>query len=107
LYLRNAPIEKVKQYFKWLSEPLEVISFGGLVVVVANNPRDPPCAVFALPQMNELPFANALCVFMSRVVKEMNTHLDRAIALQGMHLQCPWNEFPCHFAADILLYGIG
>ena len=57
--------------------------------------------------MNELRFANALCVLVSRVVKAMNTDLDCAIALHGIHLQRTWDEFPCHFAADILLYGVG
>ncbi len=33
----------------------------------------------------------------------MNTYLHCAIALHVMHLQCPWNEFPGHFATDIFL----
>ena len=82
-------------------------SLGGLVVVVANNSRNFPGAVFVSPQMNELRFANGLRVLMSRVVKAMNTDLDCAITLHGVHLQRTGNEFPCHFAANILLDGIG
>ncbi len=59
-----------------------------------------------LPEMNELPFANALRVLMPRLVKTMNTHFDRAIALHGIHLERPCKEFPGHLAADILPYAI-
>src|SRR5258708_30084654 len=56
------------------------------VVVVTDDARDFPCAVFVLPQMNELPFTNGFCVLMSRVVKTMNSNFDRAIALHVIHL---------------------
>jgi hypothetical protein len=44
--------------------------------------------------MNELRFANWLCVVMPRVVEAVNTHFHRAIALHVIHLQRAWDEFP-------------
>jgi hypothetical protein len=63
-------------------------------MVIAKDSRNLPCA-------------NGLGVLMSRVVKAMNTDFDCAKALHGVHLQRTGNEFPCYFAADILLDGIG
>src|SRR5258708_40244738 len=40
------------------------------------------------------------------VMKAVNTYLHCAIALHVMHLQCPWNEFPGHFATDIFLNAV-
>src|ERR1700732_5405124 len=77
------------------------------MVVITDDPCNFPCAVFVLPKMNELPLANLLRVVMSRVVEAVNAHLNRAIALHVIDLQSPWNEFPGHFATDILLYTIG
>jgi hypothetical protein len=88
-------------------EESDAALLGHSMVVVADDPRNFPCAVFALPQMNELPFADCLCVLMSRVVKTMNSNLHRAIALHVIHLQRPRNEFPGHSAADIPLYALG
>jgi len=76
-------------------------------MVVADGPCDFPGAVFVLPQMNELPFTDALCFLMSRMVETMDAHLDRAIALHVIHLQRPWNEFAGSFAADILFDAVG
>ncbi len=77
------------------------------MVVVTDDPRYFPRPVFALPQMNEFSFPNRLCLLVPRVVEAVHTHLNRAIALHGMDLQRPRNEFSGHFAADILLYAIG
>src|SRR6266481_8915363 len=77
------------------------------VVVVADHPRNLPCAVFVLPQMDELPFANPFGVFMARMVKAVHSHLHRAIALHVINLQRPRDEFPRHSAADILFDAIG
>src|SRR5229473_1027400 len=82
-------------------------SLGRSMVVVTDDSRDFPCAVFVLPQMNESPFPNWHCILVPRVVEAVNPHLNRAIALHVMDLQCPWNEFSSHFAADILLYAFG
>jgi hypothetical protein len=41
------------------------------VMVVADDPRDFPRAVFVLPQMNELAFADALCFLVARVAEEI------------------------------------
>ncbi len=56
------------------------------VVIVADYPRDFPCAVFVLPQMNEFPFADWFRILVPRVVEAVNTHLHRAITLHMMHL---------------------
>src|SRR5271157_4626444 len=77
---------------------LELTLLCGFVVVVANDSRNLPCAIFALPQVNELRLANALCGLLSRVVKAMNTDLDCAIALHGVHLQSATNKCSWHFA---------
>ena len=74
------------------------------VMVVTDDPGNFPRAVFVSPQLNELPFPNWFCVIMPRVVEAMNTHLYRTIALHVIHLYCPRQEFPGHFAADILPY---
>jgi hypothetical protein len=76
-------------------------------MVVADDPRNFPCAVFVLPEMNEFAFTDALGFLMSRVVETMDAHLDCAIALHVIHLQSPWNEFAGRFAADILLDAVG
>jgi hypothetical protein len=44
------------------------------VVVVADDARNFPCAVFVLPQINELPFTNGFCVLMSRARGAPLTH---------------------------------
>ena len=75
------------------------------MVVVADDPGNFPCAVFVLPQMNELSLADRFCIIMARVVETVNTHLNRAVALHVMDLQTAWNELPGHFAADIVLDG--
>src|ERR1700688_543086 len=79
----------------------------GRVVVVADGPGNFPRAVFVLPEMNELAFADALGFFMSRVVEAMDAHLDGAIALHVIHLQRTGNEFAGRFAANILPYAVG
>jgi hypothetical protein len=78
-----------------------------LVVVVADDASDFPCAAFVLPQVDELRFANALSVVMSRVVKAMDADFDCSIALHGVHLQRAGNERAGHLAADIFLDGVG
>src|SRR5713226_562086 len=80
---------------------------GRRMVVVADHPCNLPCSVFVLPQMDKLPFANPLRVFMPRVVEAVHPHLHRAIALHVIDLQRPRNQFPRHFVADILLDAIG
>src|SRR5664279_24485 len=84
---------------------LETALLGGFVVIVANDPRNLPCTVLELPQVNELRFPNNICGLLSWMVKAMNTELDCTIALHGVHLQSTGNKFPCHFAADVLLDG--
>ena len=77
------------------------------MVVVTDDARNFPRAVFVLPQMNELRLANRLCVVMSRVVKAVNAHLNSAKTLHGVDLQSSWNQLAGYFAADILLYAVG
>jgi hypothetical protein len=50
------------------------------VVVVADDACDFPGRTFVLPQMNEFAFVKGLCVFVARVVEEVNTPFDRAVA---------------------------
>ena len=57
--------------------------------------------------MNELAFANSFCIVMPGVVEAVNAHLHCSIALHGVDLQGSWNQFAGHFAADILLDGVG
>jgi hypothetical protein len=57
--------------------------------------------------MNELSLANTLFVVISRVMKAMNPHFDRAIAFHVINLQSSWNKLAGDFAADILFRAIG
>src|SRR5579859_4044826 len=77
------------------------------MVVVTDHAGNLPCAVLVLPQMNKLGLADSLCVVMSWMVKSVNAHLNRAIALHVIHLKAAWNEFTGHLAADIRLYAFG
>ena len=62
------------------------------MVVVADGSGDFPRAVFVLPEVNELAFADALGFLMSGVMEAMDAHLGRAMALHVIHPQSPWNE---------------
>ena len=84
-----------------------MLSFSCSVMIVADDSRNLPCSVFVLPQMNELSLANALFVFISRVMKAVNTHFDCAIAFHVVNLQRSWNKFARRFATDILFHAIG
>jgi hypothetical protein len=55
-----------------------MLLFGGSVMIVADDSRYFPCAVFVLPQMNKLSFANALFILISRVMKAMNPPFSTA-----------------------------
>jgi hypothetical protein len=77
------------------------------MVVVNDHPRNFPGAVAVLPQRNKLSFFSWLGVLVPRVVKAVNSHLERAKALHAIHLHRSWNEFPSHFAAGILSNAIG
>jgi hypothetical protein len=64
----------------WMTESKKksnATSFSGSMMIVADDSCDLPCTVFVLPQVNELRFANALLVVISRVMKAMDTHFDR------------------------------
>src|SRR5271163_2844297 len=80
---------------------------GRSVVVVTDDAGNFPRAVFVLPEMNELAFANSFCIFMPGVVEAVNADLHCSIALHGVDLQGSWNQLAGHFAADILLDGVG
>src|ERR1700732_1704423 len=84
-----------------------MLSFSGGVMIVTDNARNLPRAVFVLPQMNELPFTNGLFVVISRVMKAMHTHFNRAVSFHVIDLQCSWNKLAGDFAADILFHAIG
>src|SRR4026208_87233 len=75
--------------------------------VVTDDPRNLPCAVFVLPQMNKLRFADGLRIVMPRVVEAVNAHLNGAIALHVVDFEAAWNEFARHFPADIFLEAVG
>src|SRR5260370_32516449 len=88
-----------------LLHPLLLVVGG--VMVVADDTGYFPGAVFALPEMNELAFANRFCVVMAWVVKAVNAHLHRAITLHVIDPQRRGNEFASDFAANILLDAVG
>ena len=75
-------------------------------VIVADDPRDPPDAVFVLPEVNELRFAGCLDPHF-RLVEAMNPRLNRAIAVHRMNLERSGDQFPAHFAADVLFDLVG
>src|SRR5580700_4700275 len=56
--------------------------------------------------MDETRLPNLLRILMPRMVEAVHSHLHRSIAFHVMDLQRPWNQFPRHFAADILLYAV-
>ena len=76
-------------------------------MIVAEGASNFPGGVFVLPEMNELAFAHCLSVLVPRVVKAVNAHLHRSIALHEIDLQCPGNQFASHFTAYILLDAVG
>ena len=82
------------------------ISLGYSMVIITDDSRNSPCAVFVLPQMDKPGLADWLCVVVPRVVKAVNTNLNCTIALHLIDLQTVWNEFSGHLAADIFLYAI-
>ena len=75
----------------------------GSVMVVTDDTSDFPGAVFVLPKMNKLAFADRFGIVMAGVVKAVNAYFHRAITLHVINLQRPGNEFAGHFAANILL----
>src|SRR6266542_3867481 len=62
----------------------------------------------ALPisEMDELALAHGLRVVPPGVMEAVDTHLERAVAVHGMHLERPRYELPRHLAADVGLDGI-
>lgn|SRR6266516_7447043 len=77
------------------------------MVIIADHSRDLPCAIFVLPEVNELRLAGWLPLFRLWVVEAMNTYLNRTIAMHGIHLKGPRNDLSAHFATDVLLYAFG
>ena len=75
-------------------------------VIVADHAGDPPGAIFVLPEVNELRFAGCLGPDF-RLVEAMNSRLNRAIAVHGIYLERAGNQFPAHFAADVLFDLVG
>ena len=57
--------------------------------------------------MNELAFADSDGVFVARMVKAVNTDLERAVSLHVIDLQRPGNEFARGSAANVFLYAFG
>src|SRR2546428_10173924 len=86
-------------------DPPRLLGHG--MVIIAEHARDLPGTVLVLPEVDEPPLADRLRVFRLRVVEAMDTHLDRAVAIHGIHLQRPGNELSAHFAADVRLYALG
>src|SRR5712692_2183531 len=76
-------------------------------VVETDDSRDFPCAIFVLPEVNELRLAGGLALLRIGVVEAMNADLKRAIAVHGIHFQRPWNKLSPHFAADVVLNAFG
>src|SRR5689334_3580534 len=75
-------------------------------MVVADDPRDFPGAIFVLPEVNEAGLAHAFGIFVPRMVEAVDAHFDRAVSLHVMNLQGSRDEFPSHFAADVFLYAV-
>ena len=78
-------------------------SFRERMVIVTDDARELPRAVLLLPEMNEFRLANRLLAVPSWVIEAVDTDLDRAIAVQGVHLQRSRNEHSEHLATDVLL----
>ena len=55
-------------------------------MVVADDSRNFPRAVFVLPQVNEFSFADWLGILVAWVVEAVNTHFDCAVAFHVMDL---------------------
>jgi hypothetical protein len=75
-------------------------------VIVTDDSRDFPHAVFPLPQVDEFRFAGWLAPLF-RLVEPMHTDLNGTIAVHGVNLKRTGNEFPARFAADVLFYLFG
>jgi hypothetical protein len=73
------------------------------MMVKAEDTRDLPDTFLILPEVNELRLANGLVVLMAGMVETVNADLDGAIVGNGIYLERPGNEFPSHFAADVVL----
>lgn len=75
-------------------------------MIVADDARDFPGAVFVLPEVNETGFAHAFGVLMPRVVEAVDAHFDSAVSLHVMDLQCSGDEFASSFAANVFLHAL-
>src|SRR5437868_1804136 len=81
-----------------------------IAVVVADDSRDPPCAVLVLPEVSETGRSAAVAAFAGRartlwVAEKVNSRFNRAIALQRIDGQRPRDKIPAHFATDVILEG--
>ena len=70
-------------------------------MVVAEHARDLPRSIFVLPQVNELPFT-VPDLRMSRMMKPMRAHLDRAVTLHVIDLERAGNELARSRSTNIL-----
>ena len=62
-------------------------------MVVADYAGDLPGAVFVLPEMNELGFANSFSLVVAGMVEAVHADFDGAVSLHGIDLQGAGNEF--------------
>jgi hypothetical protein len=72
-------------------------------MVVAYGASNFPRPVFVLPEVDESAFADRLSVLMPWMVKAMNAHFDRPIALHVINLQRFGKKFSRRFAANVVL----
>ena len=72
-------------------------------MIIANHSCDLPGTLLVLPEVNKLCLTRRLCVLPPWMVKAVNTHLNRAITIHGIHLERSWNELSAHLAADVVL----
>jgi len=91
-------------FFRGNDEIRKETSFAQRLVIVANHTREFPNTFLVLPQVNKFCLPHRLDRVHLWPVETMYTHLDSAIAVHGIHLECPRNQFPAHFAADVFLH---
>src|ERR1700688_433301 len=77
---------QTRRFTKSTNKPTKCCSFSGSVMIVTDDSGNLPSAVFVLPQVNELSFANALFGFISGVMKAMNAHFDCAVSFHVINL---------------------
>jgi hypothetical protein len=77
------------------------------MMVIADYPRELPHTVLVLPELNKLRLTHRLGVVMSRMVKAVSTHFQRALTLYRIHLQASGNKLPTDLATDIVFDTVG